>query len=487
MNFLGAQNYQHFPYYTFPEIPNFRKQKKNVTYDASIFQGCVYQRNIAQILQWIEYIEKESTVSLSSKLYRLAYKKQDEQNVFIMDKNKLNLVQILGNTGFSFLKKICKNCTEYTGIYNEYFVTIYGLNYLRQVLPTFNFTYALHNDRQFLSVKQEYTQGESLESFVHHCSMEQLYQVFFQIILSLEIAQRELLFTHYDLNFENILVETVETPFFILLGDTCYRFEAYKVKIIDFGFSTVTTNPRDIFSNCSTRLYHYGYFPFYTPGTDMFRVIGHLSHGGRGQKRDFGLFLMETLYGIPRDVILRRNRLDELRKRFFSCTCFPFVYKIPLECLNVLESTAFLQSFGISSSPKYTGAINQSTENGEKEFKQIFSIDTIQKEITNDPRNNIYTGTNRGKPPCVIPKKYPNFLLESNNVIQSFYDRHVVFLNWFSPSSTNLSHHVFFRVLSCFGQYLAFSRHSTFQFTESVRQEVVKYMKPLMDVLCITS
>ena len=37
MNFLGAQNYQHFPYYTFPEIPNFRKKKKNVTYDPTKF------------------------------------------------------------------------------------------------------------------------------------------------------------------------------------------------------------------------------------------------------------------------------------------------------------------------------------------------------------------------------------------------------------------------------------------------------------------
>ena len=70
MIFLGAQDYQHFPHYTFPEIPNFRKGKKQVTYDPAKFQGCVYQRNIAQILQWIEYIEKESTVPLSSKLYR---------------------------------------------------------------------------------------------------------------------------------------------------------------------------------------------------------------------------------------------------------------------------------------------------------------------------------------------------------------------------------------------------------------------------------
>ena len=215
----------------------------------------------------------------------------------------------------------------------------------------------------------------------------------------------------------------------------------------------------------------------------MFRVIGHLIHGGRGQKRDFGLFLMETLYQIPRDVILRRNRLDEFRKRFFSCTCFPFVYKIPLECLGVLESTAFLQSYGISSSPKYTGAINQSTENSEEEFKKIFSIETIQKEITNDPRNNIYTGTNRGKPPCVIPKKYPNFLLESKNVIQAFYDKHVVFLNWFSPKSTNLSHHVLFRVVSCLGQYLSFSTHPRFQFTETTKHEVIKYMRPLMDIM----
>ena len=46
MNFLGAQNYQHFPHYTFPEIPNFRKSKKRLRMTLPNFKD-VYQRNIA--------------------------------------------------------------------------------------------------------------------------------------------------------------------------------------------------------------------------------------------------------------------------------------------------------------------------------------------------------------------------------------------------------------------------------------------------------
>ena len=80
MNFQGIHNYSNFQYYTFPEIPNFKKQKQKYEYDPRYFGNLVYQLNIAQILQWVEYIEKMSSVMLSEKLYHLQDDKKDEEN-----------------------------------------------------------------------------------------------------------------------------------------------------------------------------------------------------------------------------------------------------------------------------------------------------------------------------------------------------------------------------------------------------------------------
>lgn len=484
MNFQGIYNYSNFQYYTFPEIPNFKKQKQKYEYDPRYFTEIVYQLNIAQILQWVEYIEKMSSVMLSDKLYRLQYNKKEEEHVYIMAKNKLNLVQYFGNTGLLFLKKICKQCSEYTSIYNEYYVTIYALNYLREKTPTFNFTYSFHDDRRFLSLKQEYSKGESLRSFFKTCSMDDFYNVFFQIILSLEISQRHLLFTHYDLNNENILVTRVDEPFTMKLGKVEYSFEKYQIKIIDFGFSSVSTNSTDVFSNCSCRLYHYGYFPFFTPGTDMFRVIGTILAEGKDVQRQFGYFLVKQIYQVKCEKL--EQSMKQIKQSFFNCSYSPILYTIPLQCITFLESLPKeeFEKFNIETIP-YQKRTPRRPDLGimDKKFKNIFSLGSISKHDQYKVLNKIYVGKNHGEPPCRIPKAYPLFLMEPIEVIQKFVRTYGTFLEWFSPQSENISHHQCFRVLSCLHQFLYFQQNPAFQFNVHSQKELKQSVKNLVPIL----
>lgn len=482
MNFKGSDNYQHLQYYTFPEIPNFKKQKKTESYGIHKFDSFLYQFNIAQILQWIEYIEQEATKPFSTELYRLEYNEKDEQKVYIMAKNKLNLVQTFGNTGMLFLKKICKKCTEYPSIFNEYFVTIYALNYLRSKCPTFNFTYSFHKTERMLSIKQEFSHGVDFHTFLQTCSMDDFVNVLFQVLLSLEIAQRHLLFTHYDLNTENIIVETVKNPFTIQLGNQTYRFHKFMIKIIDFGFSSVNTSPNTIFSNCATYLYHYGYFPFFTPGTDMFRILGECVFQTTGQKQDFSAFIMEHLYGVKSEKL--KSQIHIFRKHYFNCSCFPFIYKIPLESICFLESLSIssLRKFGIehlSFQSDERGVLRHQSPTLDKSFQNTFSLGSIHTKVHYDPLDKIYIGQ-ENRQNLSLPKVFPNFVMEPISTIDNFYRKYYLFLHQFTPDSTNIEHHRCFRVLSCMRQFLEFYNLPFFRYTSRSQEELKQYCKPLL-------
>ncbi len=484
MNFKGSDNYQHLQYYTFPDIPNFRKQRKTESYEMHKFQNFFYQFNIAQILQWIEYIEQEASTPFSRELYRLEYNEKDEQKVYIMAKNKLNLVQSFGNTGLFFLKKICKKCTEYPSIFNEYFVTIYALNFLRFKCPTFNFTYSFHKTNRVLSIKQEFSHGVDFHTFLETCSMDDFANILFQIILSLEIAQRHLLFTHYDLNTENIIIETVKDPFTIQLGNQTYRFEKFMIKIIDFGFSSVNTSPNTIFSNCASHLYHYGYFPFFTPGTDLFRILGQCLFETTGKKQDFSAFIMEHLYGVKAEKF--KSQIHLFRKNYFNCSCFPFIYKIPLDCICFLESLSIsslrkfdIEHFGFRSDQRN---LRNRSAVLDKSFENIFSLGSIHTEIHYDPLDKIYIGRDVQEHGS-LPKTFPNFIMESISTIDTFYRKHYSLLDGFTPDSMNLEDHRCFRVLSCMHQFLEFYNLPFFQYSDRSQQEVKQYCKPLLQSL----
>ena len=488
MNFFGINHYETINPNRFHHIPNLKKPKRKVKseYNFSEFNHFLYQMNIAQILQWIDIVEKHCTIPVSSKLYLLDFRKPNQQNIFICREKKVNIVERFGKTGLKFLKKICQNCREYPALFNEYFVTMYGLNFLRFKIPTFNFSYSFYKKNQLISFKQEYSEGEDLSFFLTHCSMDDFYTVFLQIVISLEIAQKELLFTHYDLHLENILVESVDKPFSMQVLNKVYTFDKYKVKIIDFGFSCVTVSPTDIFSSCSAHsLYKNGYFPFFTPGTDLFRLLGSIAFETSGNKRNFTLFIMKKLYNLEDSKIMGCREL--LRSKFFNCSNLDIIYTIPLECLaiaNTLEEDTFL-SFGIESRPSVT-----LSNDGEKtfqlthqnKFKEIFSLDSIYKHVGYNPLGKLYESsleTSMTLSSFVIPKTVPLFLMMGISDIANFYEKHANFLNLFHPSTHRIDHHKFYRTLSCMKQYLYFAHHPHFRFSDNIRLNLLANTKTL--------
>lgn len=492
MNFFGINIYETINPYKYNTIPNFKKsaRKKQTTYKKLEFDHFIYQMNIAQILQWTEKIENLSSVSISSNIFQIDFREKDEQNVFIMDKNKANIVEIFGNTKMKFLKKICQNCREYPAIYNEYFLTMYGLNFLRLKIPTFNFSYSFHKRNKLISVKQEFTEGESLEMFLTHCSMDDFYSVFLQVVISLEIAQKELLFTHYDLHLENILIEPIDKPFSMQVLHKEYTFSKYKIKIIDFGFSCVCVSPTDIFSNCSAHsLFQNGYFPFFTPGTDLFRFIGSLALQTSGTQSEFSLYIMENLYGIPSSKMIQCK--DFLRNTFYNCSFLNSykapIYTIPLECLLIANSfpPTVLQRFGIQSVPSMR--IN---DHGDKvsnmflkdEFQSLFSLGSIYKQIDYNPMGKMYHGEFQ-RFTYSIPETVPLFLQTSLQDLSIFYEQNSRFLKDFTPSTNVVQYHKFYRSLSCIKQYLYFANHPYFRFSDKTRTDILKKTEPMRKAL----
>ena len=74
MNFFGINFYANITPYIFTTIPEFEKRKKKKTsFPPEKFQHVMFQRNISQILQWIEYIDSQSTIPVSQKLKILIF------------------------------------------------------------------------------------------------------------------------------------------------------------------------------------------------------------------------------------------------------------------------------------------------------------------------------------------------------------------------------------------------------------------------------
>ena len=70
-----------------------------------------------------------------------------------------------------------------------------------------------------------------------------------QLLLALEIGQREARFCHYDLSVDNVMVTKQSHKFSILLDDKEFRFDSPIAKIIDYGMSCAKYKGKTIFSS----------------------------------------------------------------------------------------------------------------------------------------------------------------------------------------------------------------------------------------------
>lgn len=217
---------------------------------------------------------------------------------------KIYNVTMFGDPNIRLILKLIRENKKIEVVYNEYYIGIYGINNLRYILPTFLYTFAgficnpvkdptinnlcsdsgnirdqgyylvtekingqLYNE--FLAPPKPKINGEFLDPKPKNWPV-----IFCQLILSLEIAQREIRFCHNDLHGKNILIK--HTPGFkysVLLDNKEYVITTdYLPVIIDFGISSAYINGNYV---GLTGYEDFGRLSFLVPGTDIYLLMEH--------------------------------------------------------------------------------------------------------------------------------------------------------------------------------------------------------------------
>jgi len=137
----------------------------------------------------------------------------------------------------------------------EFNIGMNFLNKLRDKIPTFVYTFAgiigeninkdetfIDTDEETILIVYEKIEGKAFIDELSNMSFERFLLLFLQILISLEVAQREFKFVHYDFHTGNILVKKLESPheYSVLLDTYEYKFIVDEIPvIIDFGLAHV--------------------------------------------------------------------------------------------------------------------------------------------------------------------------------------------------------------------------------------------------------
>lgn len=181
----------------------------------------------------------------------------------------------------------------------EYYIGVKAMNKLRYIVPNFVYTFgcfmfdnSLEKFYEDLSVKKNpFIVYEKIPGVIkedkhlntvrnlidNKINFNQWLVIFFQLLLALEVAQREVEFTHFDLHFDNVMIRKQDNFEFSLPLD----MSTYTIKnpefipvIIDFGRSTCIIDDKTIGA--------YGFEGFgvnsfvlnhMVPGQDMYMFI----------------------------------------------------------------------------------------------------------------------------------------------------------------------------------------------------------------------
>ena len=177
-------------------------------------------------------------------------------------------------------------------IVREYFLGVSCFNKLRYFIPTFVYTFgafacneteentteltlcSLNYGINSPHIIYEKIKGNSVQNLLdtRKINFKQWLEIFSQLLLTLEVAQRKFRFTHFDLHLGNVMINnSCGKSYYINLDNTTYKISPknYPV-IIDFGMSSVYVNDRYI---GAYGFESYGMCSFMIPGCDMYKFL----------------------------------------------------------------------------------------------------------------------------------------------------------------------------------------------------------------------
>lgn len=180
------------------------------------------------------------------------------------------------------LVKTPQKTSKYRDIMREYLLGVKALNPLRNIIPTVVYTLGSFTHQKKVYAVYEYINGQSVRHMLRNqqINFDKWLTIFTQLLLTLEIAQRKVGFTHFDLHSDNVLVRENQ-GYSVPLDDVVYTVEGDSLSpvVIDFGHSCANIDGRCVGSHEHP---NHGMLCFTIPGNDMYKFIISSLHAARG-------------------------------------------------------------------------------------------------------------------------------------------------------------------------------------------------------------
>ena len=299
-----------------------------------------------------------------------------------------------------------------SNILREYLLGVLCFNKLRYLIPTFVYTLGafecnIENKGKINLCSTGDNMGYIIYEKIKGYSVSQLFydkkinfkrwlEIFAQLLLTLEVAQRKCRFTHFDLHLGNVMVrENPTDSYCINLDNITYKISPQNDPvIIDFGMSCVYTSDRYIGA--------YGYenngvCNFMVPGFDMYKFLIFSLYTAKGKLKNKIIKLLKFYgdndpYNISKDIKnikIARNDLCKQITYSLAGTYTPYMFYLWLS----KEYNGLISPI-ISSSKRKEYMILQYSSSLHK-YNNIFKKDENEKicaiELANDYIINIHS------------------------------------------------------------------------------------------------
>lgn len=204
----------------------------------------------------------------------------------IGDRNKESDVYLVTVKNSKLVIKKSKNKFRTMCLAREYVIGEAALNNLRRLVPTFVYTLGafVSPTSGAMFVAYEYISGHTLRETLANSqiSFEEWLEIYCQILIALDLAQRECEFTHFDLHGDNVIIKKTISNYSVPIGPHAYRIAntAHAPVIIDFGYSTANVNGVTLGSN--EHLQH-GMLETMVSGSDQYKLLSACATAARNK------------------------------------------------------------------------------------------------------------------------------------------------------------------------------------------------------------
>ena len=282
----------------------------------------------------------------------------------------------------------------------EYYISIL-INNLRYKIPNFSYFLGSYVENNRLFLIYEKIQSTTLSTLIttEQLTFKDLLILFVQILVALEVSQRDFEFTHFDLHCSNIMIKNTPTviTYEVPIDNITYIFKNINklAVIIDFGTCHIKKDA-NIYAN--NEYIRYGFMPFMIQGIDMYKLLISI--------------LSEVIFKKYNEEII--NEIYLLFQFFEEKDIF-HLYKNRYNKSNYLTSLAnYSQDISYSSLAQYTPQMFLKWILDKPKYTDILNLNLETKNRTE------YLSL------LCIPPIEPNCVIAQASYIMSMYINHII-------------------------------------------------------------